>query len=185
MDSHTSTGAETTSYLLELPPEIRNRIYLYAVVQEHDIALFVPSANPLEPGLLAASRQIREEALSIFYGDNVFCCTGWVGLSKLMLRCSEDKRQMLGAVQVYAAPLCLFNSRNEVKQLEFCQAHTEIIINQLRLAKIRVSAVRFPFSIYDLTKDTARIEITLDEVHGFGVVEVNGKKRIMRKTGTS
>ncbi|KAK3112367.1 hypothetical protein LTR53_011432 [Teratosphaeriaceae sp. CCFEE 6253] len=63
---------------LALAPELRNHIYEYAVVEEAPIAIPEPWRRDLRwtpiplPGILGTSRQIRREALPIYYGDNVF-----------------------------------------------------------------------------------------------------------------
>lgn len=49
----------TESRLLALPPELRTKIYGFALTQEDDITL---SATLREPGLLSTTRQIRKEA---------------------------------------------------------------------------------------------------------------------------
>jgi hypothetical protein len=52
---------------LELPGEIRNQIYAYAVVQDKALPL---SAQP--PPITGVNRQIQQESLSIFYQKNAF-----------------------------------------------------------------------------------------------------------------
>lgn len=69
--------------LLDLPTELRDYIYAL-VVQQHEpirlpyhtsVAPFTTISRPPEPALLAVNRQIRMEAMSVFYGDNVFRCS--------------------------------------------------------------------------------------------------------------
>ena len=57
----------TKSHLLELPAELRNRIYAYALKQGGAIMLFragMPDKH--EPPLLRTCRQIREETRALF-----------------------------------------------------------------------------------------------------------------------
>ena len=66
------------SQLLSLPPEIRNIIYRYALVQNGDIIIRPPTLPaPDQPSLLQVNRQIRAEARGIYYHENRFVCTIW------------------------------------------------------------------------------------------------------------
>ena len=55
------------SPLLKLPPELRNRIYHYAVVSSNPIYL-----PPRYPSLMLTCRKLYNEAKSIYYEDNTF-----------------------------------------------------------------------------------------------------------------
>lgn len=75
----------TSSRLMDLPPELRQRIWHFAVV-ETDFFVY-PALDREQPDLAMASRQIRSEVLPIFYGENVFAIeiTGygsWGGAKK-------------------------------------------------------------------------------------------------------
>ncbi|KAK4898260.1 hypothetical protein LTR27_004267 [Elasticomyces elasticus] len=74
----------TTSRLLDLPPELRNRIFEDVLV-ELDTVIIVGSSTRLPydpcnlqwkkaklPPITAASRQIRYETLSLYYGTKIF-----------------------------------------------------------------------------------------------------------------
>ncbi|KAK5015100.1 hypothetical protein LTR60_003035, partial [Cryomyces antarcticus] len=66
---------ETTFPFLMLPAEIRNVIYLLALVNDGDI--YVCSVDSFraqvsQPALTRVSRQIRKECLPVFYGCNRF-----------------------------------------------------------------------------------------------------------------
>jgi len=54
-----------SSRLLQLPPELRNRIYEHAVFD--NVVMITPSLK--QPSLLHSCKQIREEALGIFYAN--------------------------------------------------------------------------------------------------------------------
>ncbi|KAK4549846.1 hypothetical protein LTR36_005147 [Oleoguttula mirabilis] len=62
--------AGTTSRFLELPGELRNRIYRLALLSDN--AIPVTAQHFQEPDLLHACKQVRREAMSIFYGENEF-----------------------------------------------------------------------------------------------------------------
>ncbi|KAK5714330.1 hypothetical protein LTR17_017186 [Elasticomyces elasticus] len=57
----------------DLPPELRNRCYRYALLTADTIQL-VGDAR-MEPALLRASCQLREEGASIYYSENKFLFT--------------------------------------------------------------------------------------------------------------
>lgn len=73
-------------HLLNLPSELRNKIYSHILVHESPIQISERSTSPslaargatihysrlAEPAFLQTNHQIRFEALPIFYGDNVF-----------------------------------------------------------------------------------------------------------------
>lgn len=67
---------------LDLPPELRNRIYSFATVREGPFYIGEVAdgycsdrwESPKQPALLMVSKQIREESLPIFYGENTFVC---------------------------------------------------------------------------------------------------------------
>ncbi|KAF7192845.1 hypothetical protein HII31_05828 [Pseudocercospora fuligena] len=55
--------------LLDLAPELRNKIYRYVVCEDENIEV---TKDTREPGLLATCRQIRAEARSIWFLENRF-----------------------------------------------------------------------------------------------------------------
>lgn len=82
-----STDSNTTSPLLALPAELRNRIYELVLIKEVCIEVIIYCidgciikelqsqhlANRVQqPPLTRTCRQLREESLSIFYTGNVF-----------------------------------------------------------------------------------------------------------------
>jgi len=62
------------SPLLELPPELRNRIYSDVLVQATTVHVTTTTAKPNwnVPSLLHTCRQIRSEASGIYYSSNTF-----------------------------------------------------------------------------------------------------------------
>lgn len=60
--------------LLSLPPEIRNSIYHYALVDNEDIVI-TPQVltGATQPSLLQVNCQTRFEATEIYYKENMFC----------------------------------------------------------------------------------------------------------------
>ena len=69
---------EQPSPLLRLPAELREHIYRYVLVNDEPIA--IPSQSwtlgfpldPSDPPFTCTCRQIRSEALAIFYSENIF-----------------------------------------------------------------------------------------------------------------
>ena len=63
---------QSTSPLLKLPGELRNRIYRFALITHDHIRLPVTTRTFPEPALLATNKEIRREASSLFYSENHF-----------------------------------------------------------------------------------------------------------------
>lgn len=63
------SASDQPCYLLELPAELRNRIYELVLLSPNKINV---RKNFKPPGILAASRQIRSEAWKIFFAQNDF-----------------------------------------------------------------------------------------------------------------
>ena len=57
-------------HILGLPAEVRNRIFRFALLEADQIEL--SASSPIPPGLLSVSKQIREETLYLYYGENHF-----------------------------------------------------------------------------------------------------------------
>ena len=63
------------SRLLSLPPELRTHIYRDVLLQSNPISLAVSEPaheSNAQPGILLTCHQIRNEAISIYYGENAF-----------------------------------------------------------------------------------------------------------------
>lgn len=58
------------SALLELPPELRNDVYRLVLCNGNPVS--VTATNLPEPPLLAVCKQIRDEAVQIYYSENTF-----------------------------------------------------------------------------------------------------------------
>ena len=56
----------------DLPAELRNRIYHLVVVRSQPIRLPTHTFSGLEPAILCVSKQIRNEAIGMFWGCNIF-----------------------------------------------------------------------------------------------------------------
>ena len=60
------------SRLLSLPAEIRVMIYNYVLISNGDIQRLGHAPYPEQPGLLQVNKQVRSEALDIYYKKNTF-----------------------------------------------------------------------------------------------------------------
>lgn len=60
--------------LERLPPEVRNRIYRYAVVRDepHNLTPIEDEVQVVDPALAMVNKSIRAEVLPVFYGCNSF-----------------------------------------------------------------------------------------------------------------
>lgn len=61
------------SRLLSLPPELRNMIWMFAVVSAKPLTIL--RDTPRQPGITLACKMTRGEALGLFYSQNTFACT--------------------------------------------------------------------------------------------------------------
>ena len=73
-------ASSASSKLLELPPELRDKIFRYALVSNEPVKLQFSSGRwrsrrcrfTMIPGLINVSKQLRSETLRIFFEDNTF-----------------------------------------------------------------------------------------------------------------
>ena len=64
------TPSSTSSPFMDLPGELKNRIYFYSLARPDNIEITAANWNTHQPALLKTCKQIRHEALPIFYNDN-------------------------------------------------------------------------------------------------------------------
>ncbi|KAF2161601.1 hypothetical protein M409DRAFT_27996 [Zasmidium cellare ATCC 36951] len=76
MADDTDAEADAPCRLWKLPGELRNRIYRYVLIQQEDAtgdSMVNVEANGYDrPGLLSTCKEIRREALKIYYYENTF-----------------------------------------------------------------------------------------------------------------
>ena len=103
----------STSPLLNLPGELREAIYKATLIQSEPIRLCERSDNASEaargvhlslhqarePALLLACHQIRDEALHIFYRDNVFFSGTQNTLEVWLKAIGPDRAQLLKTIR--------------------------------------------------------------------------------------
>lgn len=97
-----------TMELMSLPPELRNRIYRFAVVSSQKID--VSSSGIQEPDLLLACKQTRKEALGIFYSENTFAVDNHDYDPSVSVRWTSKLRQMYRQHLIKEAPTCVFST---------------------------------------------------------------------------
>jgi hypothetical protein len=107
----------TPSKLLEIPPELRNRIFRYALVSDEPIKVGIQSYSSrgrtrhrfdMLPGLFTVSKQVRHETQAMFFVENEFEITHEVMKERnaaplLLLRTTH---QNVG-LEFYSARFCL------------------------------------------------------------------------------
>lgn len=67
---HVPSSDENKSPFFTPPGELRNRVYRYALLEEGYIEVTADNWDSHQPGLLQTCKQIRTEALPIFYAEN-------------------------------------------------------------------------------------------------------------------
>ena len=60
------------SRLLALPAELKNEIYRFSLLVQGDITIPSTGPAPKLPALLSVCREIRRDALQIYYQENDF-----------------------------------------------------------------------------------------------------------------
>jgi hypothetical protein len=70
VNTSVSAQPESHSLLLKLPPELRNRIYEYALRFDNGICEVNETVGIPESALLLTCKEIRQEAIGIFYSAN-------------------------------------------------------------------------------------------------------------------
>lgn len=90
--------AQTT--FLSLPAEIRNEIYSLALIEDEPVKVRTVEPYLLEPGLLAANKQVRSEALGLWYGENDFEIDGSSPAVKFLRSTSDGKLRALRCLRI-------------------------------------------------------------------------------------
>ena len=67
-----TNGHQTRTSFFDLPAELRNKIYHDVLVDDRDIEVHDFAPYVLEPALLRTRKQVRKEALPVFWGANTF-----------------------------------------------------------------------------------------------------------------
>jgi hypothetical protein len=83
-----------------LPPELRNEIYALALDEPGPIRIRTTLPYLLEPALLATNRQVRSEAVGIWYGETVFEIEGSSPAVKFLRATTDDKLRALRCLRI-------------------------------------------------------------------------------------
>lgn len=117
--------------LLDLPAELRNTIWEYALVRTGPIRSMLPLASRphafQQPSLTAVSRQIRAETLPIFYHANSFEAPYWYELKLFVRRMDKANVKFLRCLQLdwteyelAVAARMLESNMQSLKKMGFC-----------------------------------------------------------------
>jgi len=89
VDSQPQTDVSTSSpkqaaekkHILNLPPELRNAIYEFTVIEPHQVPI-----TSRQPGLTRTCRQVRSESLPMYLQRNAFKASArnWTGIDQLV-----------------------------------------------------------------------------------------------------
>lgn len=92
-------------HLLDLPGDLRNRIYRFVLVSGEEIE--VESTGPGEPALLRTCKTTREESIDIYYSENFFNIqiADWNGRALLPFMQQQMARKVvtMACFEVYGA----------------------------------------------------------------------------------
>ncbi|KAK6409285.1 hypothetical protein LTR81_016385 [Elasticomyces elasticus] len=99
---------ERKTDFMSLPFDVRNKIYVLAVVADHDVMVCMCGvcnwSASKQPPLSKVTRQIRAEVLPLFYGENHFIIRGeydWKLTTPIFLRAlSQNSRTLVKHVEI-------------------------------------------------------------------------------------
>ena len=122
--SHLQNGVVQNSRLLQLPSELRNRIYEFALTQPNAIRLPLGQSERDKRALLRTCHQIHDEAVGIYYGNNAFVadCGAWflnVDLISWLRGLGWKKRIMLRDVRLSLRQQRVLGSLNGIQDTHF------------------------------------------------------------------
>ena len=120
--ANAKNAVSTTFRLLDLPPELRNRIYHMILITNDLIWIetrglltatdIVETGSFFEPPMLSVCQQIRNEATSIFYASNAFEGYDGVQISTWLKMLTLEKRNLLNDVWLAPKLHVIGGSRN-------------------------------------------------------------------------
>ena len=131
-------GAQTT--FLSLPPEIRNEIYSLALVEDRPLRVRTVHPYLLEPGLLATNKQVRSEALGIWYGENLFEIDGSSPAVKFLRATSDDKLRTLQCLRILTSL---------VPAGDYIKTRIEQLLREFQPRGLRRQAIHLMMSVPD------------------------------------
>lgn len=107
----------STSFL-DLPPELRNEVYGHNLIKNYPIEVRPTQPYLKEPALSAVNKQVRFEALAIWYGVNIFEIRGSSPAVKFLRSLPDEKLRLLRTLHITTETLMTTDyARERTKQL--------------------------------------------------------------------
>jgi len=175
-----------TSPLLRLPPELRNAIYSYVLVDPPEV-LVTNHWRP--PALLSMSKQVRREALKIYFAENIFRIdmyalipgplreTGYMSaLARWFRAMSTPGRDALKTVHIDDI---FYRTQDEAKEAlsYYARGLTEAgcgVADGVLFVEARISDIELSVDMSFWTNDTE---------HGFALVKQEHRQVVKRSWG--
>lgn len=129
--------ASKTTFL-SLPAEIRNEIYSLALIEDAPVRVLTTRPYLLEPALLAIGKQVRSEALGLWYGENVFEIDGSSPAVKFLRATSDYKLRALR---------CLRISTTFVPAADYIRTRTEQLLREFQPRGLNRQAIHFMLTV--------------------------------------
>jgi len=168
------------SRLLSLPPELRTQIYRDVLLQSDPISLAISEPaheSNAQPGLLLTCHQIRNEAISIYYGENAIRLgirslrgNALVPLVRIMTKYSKNKDSSPEVRLVHYGRPSWVNLKDWLKQshkLRYWNVLSIMADNGLKQTHLKGKVVGSAFKMVMTMKDQPweNVEKVLDLYH--------------------
>lgn len=171
----------SSTTFFDLPAELRNRIYAFAVKPDdssatHRLTLKYPHYK--EPPLLSVSRQIRQEALGVFIGETIFEEESSY-IIRFLKTLSDEKLKWLRTVRVL-----VYLTRDFLKNWRWMERVSRQLGQIYRHGRglLRKDAIQFPIVV----EDGYQGEFTWVHLQNIDDFEASGEvlfsRKIKRKT---
>ncbi|KAK0356105.1 hypothetical protein LTR91_009206 [Friedmanniomyces endolithicus] len=135
--------------LLKLPPELRNAIYSYVLVDPPEVLV---TYHWRPPALLSMSKQIRREALKIYFAENIFRIDITPGRDALKTVYIDD---IFYRTQDEAKEALLYYATGLTEAR--CGAANGVLFVEARISDVELSVDK-PFWTNDAKPDFARVK---------------------------
>lgn len=135
-------AAEQSKTIFDLPAELRTDIWDMVIVQEPLIKVSPIRPFVKEPALLAVNRQIRSEAMSIWYADNDFEVMGSSPAIKFLRSRNDEQVRSMRSLCITTEKSDLMGSQPRA-WVEYLRKKVETVMRESEPRGLRRKALKF------------------------------------------